>query len=78
MRLEKELPHHIVAENKDHGIGPMTKWCEEQFGERWSAIDRTDSDRNWTCFWCGNHMPAFYDFYFRHEADAIMFSLRWL
>jgi hypothetical protein len=77
MRLEKELPYHIVAENKNHGIGPITKWCEEQFGERWEALDWRQQ-RNWTCFWAGRDNHSCYDFYFRHEVDAVLFTLRWI
>jgi hypothetical protein len=51
----------------------ITQWCEETFGERWSAIERNGS---WACFWRG-HKEG-YEFIFETEEQLLLFILRWL
>jgi hypothetical protein len=51
-----------------------TKWCYENFGPRWSALDNHDGI--WMCFWAG-HITGGYNWHFKHEKDAMMFILRW-
>ena len=55
-----------------------TEWCEQQFGQRWSAVDNRQG--RWCCFWRGPRAPdpARWEWLFEHEQDAVLFSLKWL
>lgn len=53
-----------------------TKWCGEQFGERWNPIDNRDGV--WSVFWAGRDYFSTYRYIFANERDAALFVLRWL
>ena len=61
--------------HKDKHIEAVT-WCEQQFGERWVAIDHKTG--RWCCFWAGREKFSYYRFYFQDEQDCALFMLRWL
>jgi hypothetical protein len=52
------------------------KWCEEQFGKRWEALQYRQG--LWSVFWAGNKSFDQYRFCFAHERDMLMFILRWV
>ena len=69
--------HTIFAPSKPTtGHHEQIKWCEERFGERWSAIDNREGI--WCCFWGGRSIPGKYRFEFKNEQDALLFILTWL
>jgi hypothetical protein len=71
MVIRRDL-NHSVYYTKRMGV-EITQWCEETFGERWSAIERNGS---WACFWRG-HKEG-YEFIFETEEQLLLFMLRWL
>lgn len=82
---------HTVAVNSDY-LSEKAAWCQEKFGPQFSILNRKDEvDAHgphgvWHYVWAGISYNATkkeygsktYLFSFDHEADAIMFSLRWL
>ena len=75
--------HDIVSEeyfdNQAHKW-IMTEWCKQQFGDRWSVTDNRQGV--WRCFWTrklksGEYDRSVYEWSFKNEKDAILFTLRW-
>lgn len=56
------------------------KWCVEQFGPRWEAINQRAG--TWTVYWAWHRSSedssTTYEWHFLNEQDAILFSLKWL
>jgi hypothetical protein len=66
-------------------VDDATEWCEENCGSQYDTLlNHPDMNHNgtWTKFWAGlfnddEQTEPLYDFSFKHEKDAILFSLRW-
>lgn len=72
------LPY-VIALPKNSHTWKMEEWCIEKFGERWNAIDYRQG--KWCVFWRGYRVtecPGGYDWLFKNEQDAMLFTLRWL
>ena len=70
---------HVIIMPKFPKQWQATRWCTEQFGPRWSAVSNRDGV--WCCFWIGTRAQEHsgkYEWLFEREADAVLFSLRWL
>ena len=52
------------------------KWCEQQFGARWSVTDNKNGV--WCCFWSGRKSPGMYEWLFVNEQDSLIFALKWM
>ena len=88
---QSRLTHHITVGDKSHvEIERICTWCHEQFGMRFSIVDRKTFGRDgvWQCIWLGldnggryldssTRPTAGYKFSFDHEQDAVLFALRW-
>lgn len=82
------LEHTVtVSRPSAVSIERMCTWCHEQFGRRFSIVDRGSfggRDGTWQCLYDGRpydsrgREPITYIFSFDHEQDAVLFSLRWL
>ena len=78
------LTHEVLIRPKSTvEIGRMCSWCQEQFGIRFSIVDRADYGYGyngvWQCIYTGRGRDhAVYTFSFDHEQDAILFALRWV
>lgn len=53
-----------------------TRWCGEQFGERWDPIDNRGGI--WSVFLDGRDDFSTYRYIFTNEQDVALFILRWL
>lgn len=59
-------------------IRDIRSWCYDQFGKQWDWIGWGEGDWDYT-FSSGKPSDRYgYKFTFRHEADAVLFKLRWL
>ena len=70
---------YVVIMPKHRKQWEVDRWCVEQFGPRWSAVSNRAGV--WCCFWIGTRAEensGKYEWLFEREADAILFSLRWL
>lgn len=63
-----KIPLSSIRKNID-------QWCVDHFGDEWGMTNFTTA--LWGAFW-GGEDSDYYHFCFRHEKDAILFSLRWL
>ena len=73
-RAFRKLEHYVLIDaNKHRAAG---NWCQTQFGKRWEAI--SDPTGAWTMFWAGREDRDKYIFHFADEADALIFTLKWL
>jgi hypothetical protein len=67
---------YTVYDSSSPSMTDMTDWCEENFGER----DGHGYGR-WTMTWDPKHSAdqytMMYKWFFRYEADAVLFALRW-
>lgn len=68
----KDLPYTILTKKLGYAA---EKWCDDNIGERWSAIGRKTG--NWTCFYASDIDSKSYRWHFKNEKDAIWFSLKW-
>jgi hypothetical protein len=68
----KEFPYRVVTKRLGFAAD---RWCTDQFGRRWFAVDYNCGV--WTCFWAGRDSSKYYNWYFEHEKDAVLFSLVW-
>ena len=79
--LTPRLTHEVLIQSKSNfDIERMCSWCYEQFGIRFSIVDRESCgpDGVWQCLYDGRGRDnAVYKFSFDHEKDAILFALRW-
>jgi hypothetical protein len=77
--IERKRLNHEVVLPSTRGYDPasyeVTKWCQEQWGERWCPI--TNPTGRWACFWTGKNNPITYRHCFAHERDMTLFILRW-
>lgn len=76
---DNDFPYVIYMPTKQHKW-IMTEWCKQQFGDRWSVIDNRQGV--WRCFWTrklksGEYDRSVYEWSFKNEKDAILFTLRW-
>jgi hypothetical protein len=88
IKVDKQprLTHEVLIRDKSNvEVERLCTWCHEQFGIRFSIVDRPDEQPNfgrdgvWQCIYDGflrDRVPA-YKFSFDHEKDAILFALRW-
>ena len=81
MNGRHRLEHKVLVNRRE--IEELCKWCYDQFGKRFSPVDRETFGRDgtWQCLWKRTHSresTAYYEFAFDHEKDALLFSLRWL
>lgn len=69
-------PEHKIIVTKQV-ISSASRWCQERWGPRWSAIDYREG--TWCCFWVGSRGPdaGKYVFHFETETQALEFALRW-
>ena len=77
-RTARDFPYRLVMP-KHQKQWEVDLWCKEQFGPRWSAVSNRAGV--WCCFWIGTRAgedSGKYEWLFEREADAILFSLRWL
>jgi hypothetical protein len=79
--LKPRLTHEVlIHDNSALEIERMCSWCHEQFGIRFSIVDRLTFGNHgvWQCTYDGRGRDhAVYKFSFDHEQDAILFALRW-
>lgn len=79
--LKPRLTHEVLIHNNSALVmGRMCSWCQEQFGIRFSIVDRLTYGTHgvWQCMYTGSGRDhAVYKFSFDHEQDAILFALRW-
>lgn len=73
-RTSRDFPHKILLP-KMRNQWETTKWCEEQFGKRWSVVDNRQG--TWCVFWRERACPGCYEWYFQNETDFINFVLKW-
>lgn len=69
----RHLDHEVLVHKDQYRLA--SKWCEEQFGQRWEAIGYRSG--RWCVFWAGRAEPTKYRFCFALEQDMIWFVLRW-
>ena len=69
----KDFPYSVVTSKSV--CYDATKWCEQYIGSRWEPIHYKTGC--WAVFWAGAKMPKKYEWFFKHEKDAVLFSLRW-
>jgi len=84
---QSRLTHEVLIRDRSNvEVERLCTWCLEQFGMRFSIVDRPVEQPNfgrdgvWQCIYDGflrDRVPA-YKFSFDHEKDAILFALRWL
>lgn len=80
---KSRLPHKVLIRDRSNiEIERMCSWCHEQFGIRFSIVDRSDFGYSgvWQCVYDGflrDSTPA-YKFSFDNEKHANWFALRWL
>ena len=84
---QTRLTHEVLIRDRTNlEVERLCTWCLEQFGMRFSIVDRSVEQPNfgrdgvWQCIYDGflrDRVPA-YKFSFDHEKDAILFALRWL
>ena len=70
--LIKQLPHSVRTPKLPYDAH---QWCNENIGVRFDIIDNKEG--TWTTFWSGHTSPKTYDWYFKNEEDAVLFTLRW-
>lgn len=85
--LKPRLTHEVLIRDRSNvEVERLCTWCHEQFGIRFSIVDRPVDQPNfgrdgvWQCIYDGflrDRTPA-YKFSFDHEQDAILFALRWV
>jgi hypothetical protein len=73
-RAFRKLEHSVLIDAKKHR--DAGKWCLDQFGKRWEAIDHPDGF--WAMFWAGPNDRDKYIFHFVEEKDYMWFILRWV
>ena len=83
---QARLTHEVLIRDRSNvEVERLCTWCHEQFGMRFSIVDRPveqpnfGRDGTWQCIYDGflrDRVPA-YKFSFDHEKDAILFALRW-
>jgi hypothetical protein len=73
MSASEKFPYSIGLDQSL--IRPATVWCQNQYGPRYHIIDYRSG--TWSCLWNGFKGNHDYNFYFRHQGDAVMFSLKW-
>lgn len=77
------LEHTIIIDQPSAlSVEKICSWCHEQFGKRFSIVDRGSfgPDGTWQCLLFRKHdfpKETIYEFSFDHERDAVMFALRW-
>jgi hypothetical protein len=80
---QPRLTHEVRIDDRSNlEVERMCTWCQEQFGIRFSIVERLTFGRDgvWQCIYDGflrDRVPA-YKFSFDHEKDAILFALRWV
>jgi len=78
---QERLTHKVKIHDKSATeIERMCSWCHEQFGIRFSTVDRTDFGYSgtWQCIHDGRDRDQVtYIFSFDHEKYATMFTLKW-
>lgn len=80
--LKPRLTYEVLIGDKSAvEIERMCSWCHEQFGMRFSIVDRKTFGRDgtWQCIWTGfgGYYTSEYKFSFDHEKDAVFFKLKW-
>ena len=74
MRVRDSLTHRVyVTKRKDFSY---KEWCEEHFGPKFDVLENKDGV--WTIVWAGPYRARQDEFRFKNEADAMMFTLKWL
>jgi hypothetical protein len=80
--LKPRLTHEVLIQSKSNvDIERMCKWCQEQFGIRFSIVERLTFGQHgvWQCIYDGRGRDhAVYKFSFDHEQDAVLFALKWM
>ena len=75
----RRLAHQVVIYVKNPEL--VSTWCTEQFGARFSPVDRDDFGWHgvWGCTFnsAGSAGVPSYKFSFDHKQDAVLFALRW-
>lgn len=79
------LEHKVrIDQTSAAAVERMCSWCHEQFGRRFSIVDRLNFSRDgtWQCMYDGvnrehDGSQITYVFSFDHEQDAVVFALRW-
>lgn len=77
---EHHLQYHVRVSNTVHDA---LSWCEKNYGPHYDIwLNHPDRNINgiWTMIWSGKYTDKtssnpVYDFSFKHEKDAITFSL---
>lgn len=69
------LNYEVIVRKNNHR--EAERWCRENLGKRWSVVDNREGI--WSCFWAGTRGPdaGSYRFNFKHQKDAMWFTLRW-
>ena len=75
-RLENKVK---IYNRSNVDIERMCSWCHDQFGQRFSIVDRETFGRNgvWQCLWDGSNTDRSYTFSFDNKTHANWFALRW-
>ena len=73
--LDKELPYKTYTNARVANSAQV--WCQDQWGPRWSAVDRKSG--TWCCFWRGwrANTDMMYEWNFATEQQLFLFRLRW-
>ena len=78
---ERRLEHKVKIHDKSNvEIERMCQWCHENFGQRFSIVDRPNFGRDgtWQCVYDGRgREQVTYKFSFDYEQDAVLFALKW-
>lgn len=65
----KELPYIVSTIKANHDA---ELWCLDSIGPKWGVFTLSGT---WTCLWRGPERQ--YQWSFKNEQDAILFSLIW-
>jgi hypothetical protein len=70
----RKLEHSVFIHKTKH-LDAM-QWCNSQIGKRWDIF--VNRDGAWTCVWAGQDAYELYKFCFAEDADAVLFTLKWM
>ena len=76
-RSLRRLKHKVLMKAQPSFDSRSAKnWCKETIGKSWDCMDHTEGQ--WACFWAGRNDPQCYVFHFADEANALIFTLKWV
>ena len=74
--LDKELPYKTYTSGRVANSAQV--WCKDQWGPRWSALDRNEPGI-WCCFFRVPRIntDTMYEWNFATEQQLFLFLLKW-